>query len=180
MHFVMLHKKILDRCIYIGTSVVIVCAIVACSSVSSKSVSEEERQYYVEVIKRRDQGRILINNGYSNSKNMSCRKVYEALTRYYDLTEAIFAPLSEKYGSEDSSGLEDPEEWPLTDLETINLLQQHVLATITLYRSSVLKDINEDYQNQFLLLIPALIAQSDDLSALQEIIEDIDLSVEHR
>ncbi|MCY4780627.1 hypothetical protein ORI89_13285 [Sphingobacterium sp. UT-1RO-CII-1] len=176
----MIRKKIVDRCIYIGTSVVIVCAIVACSSVSSKSVSEEEKQYYIEVIKRRDQGRILINNGYSNSKNMSCRKVYEALIRYYDLTEPVFASLSEKYASSESSELEDAAEWPLTDVETITLLQHHVLGTITLYRSSVLKDVNEEYQNQFLLLIPALMAQSDDLSALQEIIEDVNLSLEHR
>lgn len=142
-------------------------SLLACTGKAEKATSPEEEAFFVEVVKRREQGRDLINRGLLFSNNDSCKRVYKAISQYYERTDELFTPLLEKYPSLQKLKYgSDSDDISLTDTELVELLQLHVYATLNLYKNGVLKDINDQYKKNLLVLIPALLLQNEDLEVL--------------
>lgn len=130
-------------------------------------LSAEEEVFFTEVILRREQGRNLANYGLQITDEESFKSVYKAIIKYYDRTDELFATLLKKHPSlhkvECNNNYNDIE---LTDVELVKLLQMHVYATLELYQHGVLTDINKRYKKNLLVMIPALLAQNEDLTFL--------------
>src|SRR5690606_27677128 len=113
--------------------------------------------------------RCLIKSGMFFSKEASHQKVYKSMARYYDRTDSFFSPLLQVYPTlaeiEEQTHLNYTE---INDVELVHLLQTHVNATLQLYRGGVMKDIQDEYKTMLLQLMPALVAQYQDLKVLQQ------------
>lgn len=139
----------------------------ACDRNREPPLSAEEEVFFSEVIFRREQGRNLANCGLQITNDDSYKSVYQAITKYYERTDELFVPLLKKHPSlhkvECNNNYKDID---LTDAELVQLLQLHVYATLELYKQGVLTDINNRYKKNLLAMIPALLAQNEDLKFL--------------
>ena len=152
--------------------VIVIFCLFACSARVDVQASREEEAYFKEVVKRRIQGRSLIDYGLYFSKDDSYQKVYSAMAKYYDRTDCFFVTLLEDYpalaGVGDDMTLNDVD---ISDVELVDILASHVYATLQLYRGGVMKNIHDEYKNNLLELMPALVAQHEDLKVLQHLSE---------
>ncbi len=155
-----------------GIGIIAFLWLFACTAHHNKQNYLEEEAYLKEVMKRRIQGHNLIQCGIFLSKDDSHQKVYGAMAKYYDCTDEFFASLLEDHPTlaplEDDVTIDYTE---INDAKLVEVLQMHVFATLQLYRGGIAKNIHDEYKNKFLLFMPALIAQGEDLKILQDMSE---------
>lgn len=150
---------------------IVVLSFSACTNDStSQGMKQVEEDYLMEVVQRRIQGRQLIDLGLRSSKNENCRKILQAMAQYYANTDCLFSSLMEDYPSlavAPSDVDNDLEYMKISDGELVEVLQMHVYGTLNLYKGGVMMNLNDKHKRNFLLLMPALAAQNEDLKVLQ-------------
>src|SRR5690606_8452161 len=128
-----------------GFGIILIFYLFSCTTQMDVQASKEEETYFKEVVKRRVQGRYLINNGIYFTKGDAHLKVYQAIAKYYDQTDCFFSPLLEIYPTlsqiEEQMGLGYTE---IDDAELVNILQSHIHATLQLYRGGIMKGIDDE------------------------------------